>query len=168
MAAGSLSSAMREQLEQVAGELDEAMVAVAARAGTAWHPWQHIEWLRLQADLLDRLGAAFGGPGSCRAELLRDRAERMADRINGMPYASGGFPSPPSAANDIPSPASPGTPQPPGTPPHATGTPHPPGTARTTGAGFPSRQVGPPDQRVRLRAVARHGHLLHPEPPPQQ
>jgi hypothetical protein len=84
---------MREQLEQVAGELDEAMVSVAARAGANWHPWQHIEWLRLQADLLDRLGAAFGGPGSCRAELLRDRAERMADRINGMPSAEGGFPS---------------------------------------------------------------------------
>jgi hypothetical protein len=107
-------------VEEVAGELDEVMVSVAARAGTAWHPWQHIEWLRLQADLLDRLGAAFGGPGSCRAELLRDRAERMADRLNGMPAAD------------------------------------------------PSRQVGPPEQRVRLREVARHGHLLHPEPPPQQ
>ncbi|MFE9743751.1 hypothetical protein ACFYOT_02485 [Saccharothrix saharensis] len=78
---------MREQLEEVAGELDEVMVAVAAHAGATWHPWQHVEWLRLQADLLDRLGAAFGGPGSCRAELLRDRAERLADRINGMPTA---------------------------------------------------------------------------------
>ncbi|MEV8438520.1 hypothetical protein AB0425_14170 [Actinosynnema sp. NPDC051121] len=90
---------MREQVEEVAGELDEVMVAVAARAGAAWQPWQHVEWLRLQADLLDRLGAAFGGPGSCRAELLRDRAERMADRLNGMPSSRIGppRPQPPSA-----------------------------------------------------------------------
>ncbi|MBB5807343.1 hypothetical protein F4560_007111 [Saccharothrix ecbatanensis] len=78
---------MREQLEQVAGELDEAMVAIAAEAGHAWHPWQHVDWLRLQADLLDRLGAACGGPVTGRAELLRDRAERLADRINRMPAA---------------------------------------------------------------------------------
>ncbi|NUT52131.1 MAG: hypothetical protein HOV94_33275 [Saccharothrix sp.] len=83
---------MREQVEQVAGELDEVMVAVAAEAGASWHPWQHIEWLRLQADLLDRLGAACGGPGSCRADLLRDRAARMADRVNGLPGMGAVFP----------------------------------------------------------------------------
>ena len=159
---------MREQLEQVAGELDEAMVAVAAHAGTTWHPWQHIEWLRLQADLLDRLGAAFGGPGSCRAELLRDRAERMADRINGMPYASGGFPTPPPTSNGSPT-ANRSDPAPLPTPSGGHPTPPtPPTPSSPLRAGFPSAQVGPPDQRVRLRAVARHGHLLHPEPPPQQ
>lgn len=80
---------MREHLERVAGELDEAMVAIAAEAGHAWHPWQHVDWLRLQADLLDRLGAACDGPVTGRAELLRDRAERLADRINRMPVATG-------------------------------------------------------------------------------
>lgn len=92
---------MREQLERVAGELDEVMVAVAAHAGATWHPWQHVEWLRLQADLLDRLGAAFGGPGSCRAELLRDRAERLADRINGMPTARDASPDHPGTGTSF-------------------------------------------------------------------
>ncbi|GGP34875.1 hypothetical protein [Saccharothrix coeruleofusca] len=73
-------------LERIAHTLDETMTATAA-ADSTWTPWEHVEWLRLQADLLDRLAAA-AGPGhplSGRAALLRDEAERMADRLNRVP-----------------------------------------------------------------------------------
>ncbi|MFD1146394.1 hypothetical protein [Saccharothrix hoggarensis] len=88
---------MREHWEQVADEVDEVMLTIAARNAMTWQPWQHVDWLRVQADLLDRLGAACGGAGpvSGRAELLRDRAERMADHLNGVPSAADHPPPPP-------------------------------------------------------------------------
>lgn len=75
-----------QQLERIACTLDETMTTTAATDST-WTPWEHVEWLRLQADLLDRLAAAAGPahPLSGRAELLRDEAERMADRLNRVP-----------------------------------------------------------------------------------
>lgn len=76
---------MREHLERVAVVLDEVMAETAATGVLT--PWEHVDWLRLHADLLDRLGAAAGdGSGvSGRGELVRDRAERMADRLNRLP-----------------------------------------------------------------------------------
>lgn len=87
---------MREHLERVAVVLDEVMAETAATG--ALTPWEHVDWLRLHADLLDRLGAAAGdGSGvSGRGELIRDRAERMADRLNRLPSAGddpGGHPA---------------------------------------------------------------------------
>ncbi|MEU7529914.1 hypothetical protein AB0A74_29590 [Saccharothrix sp. NPDC042600] len=78
---------MREHLERVAVVLDEVMAETAATG--ALTPWEHVDWLRLHADLLDRLGAA-AGPASAvsgRGELVRDQAERLADRLNGLPGA---------------------------------------------------------------------------------
>ncbi|MBW4718977.1 hypothetical protein [Saccharothrix obliqua] len=74
---------MREHLERVAVVLDEVMAEAAATLS----PWEQVEWLRLHADLLDRLGAAAGGGSavSGRGELVRDRAERMADLLNRVP-----------------------------------------------------------------------------------
>ncbi|MEV0680953.1 hypothetical protein AB0I60_31000 [Actinosynnema sp. NPDC050436] len=76
---------MREHLERVAVVLDEVMAETAATGVLT--PWEHVDWLRLHADLLDRLGAAAGdGSGvSGRGELVRDRAERLADRLNRLP-----------------------------------------------------------------------------------
>lgn len=76
---------MREHLERVVVVLDEVMAETAATG--ALTPWEHVDWLRLHADLLDRLGAA-AGPASAvsgRGELVRDQAERLADRLNGLP-----------------------------------------------------------------------------------
>ncbi|MFI9815192.1 hypothetical protein [Saccharothrix variisporea] len=79
---------MKEHLERVAVVLDEVMAETAATG--ALTPWQHVDWLRLHADLLDRLGAAAGAssPVSGRGELVRDRAERLADRLNHLPGAA--------------------------------------------------------------------------------
>lgn len=76
---------MREHLERVAVVLDEVMAETAATGVLT--PWEHVDWLRLHADLLDRLGAAAGtdSPISGRGELVRDRAERTADRLNRLP-----------------------------------------------------------------------------------
>ncbi|WP_147454991.1 hypothetical protein [Saccharothrix australiensis] len=81
---------MREHLERVAVVLDEVMGETAATG--VMTPWQHVDWLRLHADLLDRLGAAAGAGSavSGRGELVRDRAERMADRLNRVPSVEAG------------------------------------------------------------------------------
>ncbi|SHE79851.1 hypothetical protein [Streptoalloteichus hindustanus] len=72
-------------LERVAAAIDDAMRdAPAARPRARW---EHVEWLRLKADLLDRLAAAQrSGHGSLsrRAELVRDNAERLADHLTGV------------------------------------------------------------------------------------
>ncbi|MEJ2859414.1 MULTISPECIES: hypothetical protein [unclassified Saccharothrix] len=83
---------MKEHLERVAVVLNEVMAETAA-TGTLT-PWQHVDWLRLHADLLDRLGAAAGGNSevSGRGELVRDRAERLADQLNRLPCATDGSP----------------------------------------------------------------------------
>lgn len=77
---------MREHLERVARALDEVMAHTAATGDLT--PWQRVDWLRLHADLLDRLGAAAGtaSPVSGRGELVRDRAERLADQLNHVPH----------------------------------------------------------------------------------
>ena len=78
---------MREHLERVAVVLDEVMAETAATGVLT--PWEHVDWLRLHADLLDRLGSA-AGPSSAvsgRGELVRDQAERIADRLNHVPFA---------------------------------------------------------------------------------
>ncbi|AHH93940.1 hypothetical protein KALB_564 [Kutzneria albida DSM 43870] len=79
--------------ERVAAALDQAMRQISTERD--WSAWQQVRWLRLRADLLDRLAAEQnGGHGSLarRAELVRDRAERLADRLNGAPLASGETP----------------------------------------------------------------------------
>lgn len=76
--------------ERVAAALDHAMREISTERD--WSAWQQVEWLRLRADLLDRLAAVqHGGYGTLarRAELVRDRAERLADRLNGAPLAAG-------------------------------------------------------------------------------
>ncbi|XVV04363.1 hypothetical protein ACQPW3_02790 [Actinosynnema sp. CA-248983] len=76
---------MKEHLERVAVVLDEVMAETSATG--ALTPWEHVDWLRLHADLLDRLGAAAGPASgvSGRGELVRDQAERLADRLNKLP-----------------------------------------------------------------------------------
>ncbi|MBB5956533.1 hypothetical protein FHS29_003119 [Saccharothrix tamanrassetensis] len=81
---------MREHLERIALAVDEVMAETVAIGVLT--PWEHVDWLRLHADLLDRLGAAAGAgsPVSGRGELVRDRAERMADRLNRLPSVERG------------------------------------------------------------------------------
>jgi hypothetical protein len=71
------------ELERIASAIDATMRECdAARAQTGW---EHVEWLRLKADLFDRLAAADreeSGQLARRAELIRDRAERLADAFN--------------------------------------------------------------------------------------
>ncbi|MCP2259516.1 hypothetical protein LX15_003221 [Streptoalloteichus tenebrarius] len=71
-------------LERIATAIDDAMRHTSAARPRAC--WEHVEWLRLKADLLDRLAAAqrsWHGSLSRRAELIRDNAERLADDLTG-------------------------------------------------------------------------------------
>ncbi|KAA2262948.1 hypothetical protein F0L68_10775 [Solihabitans fulvus] len=75
-------------IDRVAAAIDETMREVSSTP--LWSPWEHVEWLRLKADLLDRLAAARDGSTGAlarRAELVRDRAERLADQLNRVPQA---------------------------------------------------------------------------------
>ncbi|MFB9908883.1 hypothetical protein [Allokutzneria oryzae] len=69
------------ELGQIAEAIDRAMHRISTAQTDP--SWEHVEWLRLKADLLDRLAAAQRGTGQIarRAELIRDRAERMADEL---------------------------------------------------------------------------------------
>ncbi|GGM43306.1 hypothetical protein GCM10012275_12830 [Longimycelium tulufanense] len=72
-------------LERIAAAIDDAMRDIAAAQPRS--RWEHVEWLRLKADLLDRLAAAqrsWHGSLAHRAELLRDHAERLADQLTGV------------------------------------------------------------------------------------
>ncbi len=93
---------MKEHLERVAVVLDQVMAETAATG--ALTPWEQVDWLRLHADLLDRLGAAAGSSSavSGRGELVRDQAERLADRLNRLPCA---LPDNPPPAGPVDSPA---------------------------------------------------------------
>ncbi|MEU6269008.1 hypothetical protein [Saccharopolyspora shandongensis] len=75
------------ELERVAAAIERAF------RGPARQDWAHVERLRLQADLLDRLAAAqrhWSGSLSRRAELVRDAAERLADELNQVTTAIAG------------------------------------------------------------------------------
>lgn len=75
---------------ELAGALDRVMREIADRR--RWSGWELVEWLRLKADLLDRLAAAQDpdtGGLAHRAELVRDHAERLADQLTRAPTAPG-------------------------------------------------------------------------------
>lgn len=73
-------------LKKIARAIDGAMTNLA---DTNEPSWTEVELLRLKADLFDRLAAAgrsWTGTLGRRAELMRDRAERMADQLNEVPH----------------------------------------------------------------------------------
>ncbi|MCP2169296.1 hypothetical protein [Goodfellowiella coeruleoviolacea] len=83
------------RLTLIADAIDQAMRQIAI--GQIWSPWENVEWLRLRADLLDRLAGVAGADSDAlarRAELVRDRAERLADQLNRVPQQGPAGPLP--------------------------------------------------------------------------
>jgi hypothetical protein len=73
-------------LKKIASAIDDAMTD--PRVAPTRPNWTEVERLRLKADLFGRLAAAgrsWTNTLGRRAELLRDRAERMAEQLNDVP-----------------------------------------------------------------------------------